>query len=175
MTLFEQSIPVFIQMLRALSGQLDKGTAFAEANGGSGDDLLDARLAPDMHPLSKQVYITCEQATLAVKRLTGKEFGEVSEDASTVADLKIHIDKVLAFLSELKQTDVNVADDEILTLDLPNGMVFDMTAAQYVRDWALSQFYFHLVAAYSILRHKGVELGKADYVSYMFTYMRKDG
>ena len=56
--------------------------------------------------------------------------------------------------------------------ELPNGMVFDLTADQYGRDWALGQFYFHIMIAYAILRHKGVGLGKADYVAHMFGYLR---
>ena len=55
---------------------------------------------------------------------------------------------------------------------LPQGMVFDLTAEQYARDWALPQFFFHVMTAYSILRSQGVELGKADYVAHMFTYLR---
>ena len=55
---------------------------------------------------------------------------------------------------------------------LPQGMVFDLTAEQYVRDWALPQFYFHVMTAYAILRAQGVELGKADYVAHMFAYLR---
>ena len=57
---------------------------------------------------------------------------------------------------------------------LPNGMIFDLTAEQYARDWALPQFYFHLMIAYAILRNRKVELGKADYIPHMFAYLRPD-
>ncbi len=59
-----------------------------------------------------------------------------------------------------------------ITHALPTGMIFDLTAAQYVRDWSFGQFYFHLMTAYAILRHQGVELGKADFVPHMFGYLR---
>ena len=65
-------------------------------------------------------------------------------------------------------------DDTVITLELPGGIIFDMTPVQYVRDWAIPQFYFHLVVAYSILRKAGVPLGKADYVPHMFQYLRKN-
>lgn len=55
---------------------------------------------------------------------------------------------------------------------LPQGMVFDLIAEQYARDWAIPQFYFHLMPAYAILRAQGVELGKTDYVAHMFAYLR---
>lgn len=58
------------------------------------------------------------------------------------------------------------------TFRLRGGMTFDMTGEQYARDWALAQFYFHLVTAYAILRGEGLELGKADYVPHMFAYLR---
>ena len=61
---------------------------------------------------------------------------------------------------------------KMIELKLPNGIVFDMTGAQFVRDWALAQFYFHATTAYAILRHKGVPLGKPDWVSHMFAYIR---
>ena len=67
---------------------------------------------------------------------------------------------------------IDADPDRPVSFDLPNGMVFDMTARAYVRDWAQPQFYFHLVAAYSILRHMGVPLGKADYVGYMLAHLR---
>jgi len=60
-----------------------------------------------------------------------------------------------------------------LALELPNGMAFDLTGEQYARDWALPQFYFHLMAAYAILRNGGVDLGKPDYVPHMFAYIRQ--
>lgn len=52
------------------------------------------------------------------------------------------------------------------------GMVFDLTAEQYARDWALPQFYFHVMIAYGILRAEGIDLGKADYIAHMFAYLR---
>ena len=52
-------------------------------------------------------------------------------------------------------------------------MAFDMTGSEYALNWVIPQFYFHLTTAYSILRHNGVPLGKADYVPHMLTYLRK--
>jgi len=52
------------------------------------------------------------------------------------------------------------------------GMIFDLSVDQYARDWAMAQFYFHVMIAYAILRHRGVNLGKADFVAHMFAYLR---
>lgn len=64
------------------------------------------------------------------------------------------------------------AADKPVVLELPNGMIFDMTGAQYVRDWALPQVAFHQMIVYALLRQAGVPLGKADYVPHMFRYLR---
>lgn len=59
-----------------------------------------------------------------------------------------------------------------ILIKLPGGITFDVTSERYARDWALPQFYFHVVTAYAILRNQGVEIGKADYVPHMFAYLR---
>jgi hypothetical protein len=66
----------------------------------------------------------------------------------------------------------SMAAGRALAHGLPNGMIFDLTAEQYARDWTLPQFYFHVMIAYAILRSAGVDLGKADYVAHMFAYLR---
>jgi len=62
----------------------------------------------------------------------------------------------------------------LIVHELPNGMIFDLTAEEYARDWTLAQFYFHIMTAYAILRSEGVDLGKADYVPHMLTYLRSE-
>ncbi len=173
MSLYEQSIPVFTQMLASLAGQLDKAKDHAENSGGSADKLMQARLAEDMHPLFKQVIFVCDLAGQTVMRLTGKKLEGAMETGETFADAKALIARTTEFLDEVSPQEMDSDMDRMIGFDLPNGMAFDMTAAQYMRDWALPQFYFHQIAAYMILRNKGVDLGKADYVNYMFKYMRK--
>lgn len=81
----------------------------------------------------------------------------------------------MAFLDGLppQALDARPADAP-LELTLPMGLTFDLTREQFARDWALGQFYFHVMAAYAILRSSGVEIGKADYVPHMFAYLRGD-
>jgi len=75
-------------------------------------------------------------------------------------------------LDELGSDALDAGAERSITLELPNGIIFDMTGEQYARDWALAQFYFHLITAYAILRSQKIELGKADYVPHMFAYLR---
>jgi hypothetical protein len=170
-------------MLRALSAWLDKAAAHEEASGAEHAELLSLRLAADMYPLSAQVRFACFQAQEPAYRLRGQPLPESLEnlrregwDANAqpglLRDAHVRIADTISFLSRLEPSALDEGAELSISLELPNGMVFDMTGEQYARDWSLPQFYFHLTAAYAILRNHGVELGKADYVSHMFAYLR---
>lgn len=162
-TLHSISVPAYIQSLGALAGWLDK----------AGDDsLLGAKLAEDMFPLAAQVRIACDQAMGTLKRLTSKAVVLSDDDDTTIAAAKARIAQVIGVLQGVSDADFP-APDSAVALDLPNGMAFDFSALEYVRDWAVPQFYFHVSTAYAILRMKGVAIGKADYLSYAMKFLRK--
>lgn len=170
----------YTQMLGALSSWLAK----AEAQmGGSADTLLRARLAPDMFPLATQVRFACVQAQEGVFRLRGEAFPpsiavlldegrNAHERPGSIADAQARIAETLAVVETATANAPDIDPAAPIAHALPQGMVFDLTALQYARDWALPQFYFHLMTAYAILRAQGVDLGKADYVAHMFGYLR---
>jgi hypothetical protein len=164
MTLYALLVPTFVQMLKGLSGQLDKGAAHG--------DLLQARLAPDMFPLAAQVRSACYQATEAVAKLTGQAGPARPEDESDLATLKAHIDAAVAFVEGVDPAAFEGAETRTITLNLPGNLVFEMSGEDYVRDWALPQFYFHAVTAYGVLRNAGVPLGKRDFVSHAIKYLK---
>ena len=181
MTLSDILLPTYVQMLGALSGWL--GKARAQMPDGAADALLAARLAPDMFPLATQVRFACVQAQEGVFRLKGEAFPAsldallneargAAERPGSLADAQARIDETVALVeaAALEALDVNAGAP--IAHALPNGMVFDLTAERYARDWALPQFYFHVMIAYAILRNQGVELGKVDYVAHMFAYLR---
>lgn len=172
-------VPTFTHMLRALSGWLDK----AAADRPDADALLSARLAPDMFPLSTQVRFACVQAREAACRLTGTEFpaaitqlldeGRGAGDRpGTLAEAKARIAETIALLEGLAPDALDAEADSPIAHQLANGMIFDLTAEQYARDWVLGQFYFHVMTAYAILRSQGVALGKADYIPHMLPCLR---
>lgn len=178
MTLPDLIIPTYVQMLGALSGWLGK----AETQG-TEDVVMAARLAPDMFPLSTQIRFACVQAQEGVYRLRGEAFPPVvtelldegrnaGERPGTIADARARIAETLALLEQVRGDMPAIDPAAPVAHALPQGMVFDLTAEQFVRDWALPQFYFHLMTAYAILRAQGVELGKVDYVAHMFAYLR---
>lgn len=167
MTLYERTVPPYRDMMKTLSGLIDK----AEAHGG--DALLSAALAPDMHPLATQIRFVANMPGEALSKLAGVEgLHWEQEDPASLAAGKERLAQVDGMLAELSP-DAFCADEEQITLNIPNGMQFQLSAANYVRDWALPQFYFHVSAAYMILRNKGVQIGKVDYVPHMVRHMTK--
>lgn len=180
MTPQDMLTPTYIQMLGMVSAWLDKAET---QKPGSGEALLAARLAPDMFPLSTQIRFACRQAQEGMYRLRGQEFPALvtvlleegrnaAEHPGSIADAQARIAETLAVVNSIA-ADANVVDSGTpIAHALPQGTIFDLTAEQYARDWALPQFYFHVMAAYSILRAQGVELGKVDYIAHMFAYLR---
>lgn len=176
-------VPSFTQMLRALSAWLDKAVAQEEASGREPDGLLSLRIAPDMYPLASQIYFVCFQAQEAVYCLRGEPVPDAlaqvrqqgwraNEHVGTLADARARIAEALAFLGGLAPDALDQGAEQQISLGLPNGMIIDMEGEQYVRDWALPQFYFHLTTAYALMRGHGVALGKGDFVAHTLAYVR---
>ncbi len=172
MDLHAIAIPTYVQMLKGLSAQLTKGEAYAAEGAISPGDLIGARLAPDMFPLSTQVRFVCTQASDMLRQLTGAEPFAPAEDAADFDGLRAQLADAVARVQATPPSAFAGAAEKAIELKMPNGIVFDLTGEQFLRDWALAQFYFHLTAAYAILRHKGVPLGKPDWVPHMFAYIR---
>jgi len=180
MSLTTLLVPTYVNMLRALAGWLTRAAQSPNA-----DALPAARLAPDMFPLATQVRFACVQAREGVCRLTGAAFpaaiGDLLEEArnagdqpGSLADAQVRIAETIALLEALAPDALDVDPDSPIAHALPNGMIFDLTAAQYARDWTLAQFYFHIMTAYAILRREGVALGKADYIPHLLPHLRTE-
>lgn len=180
MSLTDLLVPTYRQMLRTLAGLLDKAQQQMPEQA---EALLSARLAADMYPLSSQVRFAAFQAQEAAFRLCGEpvpqwldvvaaEGRNAGEAPGSIADARTWIDEALSFLGGVITDGLDAGAGLPIAIGLPGGITFDMTGEQYVRDWALPQFYFHVITAYAILRNQGVEIGKADYVPHMFAYLR---
>ncbi|MGD9811132.1 MAG: DUF1993 family protein [Sphingobium sp.] len=181
MPLMNLLAPTYLQMLKALSGWLTKAQASMPDD--RAEALLTARLADDMFPLSTQVRFVCVQAQEGLYRLRGEAFPPLIDSLlnegrdggsqpGTIADARARIGETIAIVESLSSAEFGTDLKRPIVHILPDGTTFDMTAEQYVRDWALPQFYFHIMIAYAILRAAGVDLGKIDYVNHMFAYLR---
>lgn len=173
--------PTYLQMLKALSAWLDKACQQMPAE--RTEALLSARLAPDMFPLSTQIRFACVQAQEGMFRLRGEAFPpeleillnegrNAADHPGSLAEAKARIDETISLVDALALDAIDSDPTRPIAHALPMGMIFDLTVDQYARDWALAQFYFHIMTAYAILRNQGVSLGKADYVAHMLAYLR---
>jgi hypothetical protein len=180
-TLPDVLVPTYVQMLKALSTWL--GKAETQMADGGAEALLSASLAPDMFPLSTQIRFACVQAQEGVFRLQGRAFPasievllnegrNATEYPGSIAEAKARIDETVAVVEATASDRLDMDPATPIAHALPTGMVFDLTAEQYARNWALPQFYFHVMIAYAILRTEGVDLGKADYLPHIFAYLR---
>ncbi len=162
-SMYQASAPRYINMLNNLSAILDKAQAHAEAKKIDPAVLTSDRLFPDMLPLARQVHLVCDGAKGAVARLAGVEIPKHEDTEQTFAELKARIAKTVAFVQSLKPAQIEGTEDKEIVLNL-RGKEVKFNGMQFLLGHALPNFYFHVVTAYNILRHNGVEIGKRDYL-----------
>ena len=162
-TMSQASLPVIEIGLNALSAVLDKAAAFAAAKKIEPGVLLGWRLVPDMFALCKQVQVACDQAKNGAARLAGVEPPKFEDNETTIDQLKQRLAKTVAFLKTLDAKAIDASADREITFPLgPNKGV--MKGADYLNHFVLPSFYFHLTAAYAIVRQCGVDVGKRDFL-----------
>lgn len=152
-------------------GTLDHLVGKAQAHE-KGEALLQGRLAEDMFPLHTQIRFTIDQIVTALKRLGSLELVSDDSDITSFAEAHARIAAARAMVADTDPASWPASGDTV-AFTLPNGMAFAMQAHEYCRDWTTPQVYFHLMAAYTILRAEGLAIGKIDYVGYMMRYMKQ--
>ncbi len=162
-SLYEVSVPIFTLSLNNLAAILDKAAAHAEAKKVGPNVLPSARLIADMLPLSAQIQIACDTAKGAVARLAGVEAPKYEDTEATIAELKARVDKTLAFIKSVKPEQFANAETREIVLQLPQTSL-KFTGLNYLTNFVLPNFFFHMTMAYALLRKNGVELGKRDFL-----------
>lgn len=163
--MYSASVPTCQHMLRNLSHILDKAEAHAQARKFDPAALTQFRLAPDMLPLTRQVLIACDAAKNGVARISGLEAPRFEDNETTFPELKARIQKTLDYLASVPAEAMNGTEDKDITFPVGRDATRTMKAEAYLKHWMLPNFFFHVTTAYAILRHSGVELGKADYLA----------
>jgi hypothetical protein len=158
------SISVFEIGLNALSGVLGKAEAFAAAKKVDPAVLLRSRLSPDMFDLTRQVQTVSDQAKRGSARLAGVDPPSYEDTETTIDQLKARIAKTVAYLKTLDPKQIDAAADRDVKFPLGGGNTGQMKGDDYLNHFVLPNFYFHLTAAYAILRHCGVDIGKRDFL-----------
>jgi hypothetical protein len=163
MSLYDVSVPAFIRGFSNLTEILKKGEAFANEQGISHEDLLRARLFDDMLPLTGQVQRASDTSKYVPVRVGKIENVSMADEEASFAELYARIDRTMVFLKAVDPSSMEGRDDAEVVLTTRGGST-TFTARTYVLEFALPNFYFHVTTAYGILRHKGVPVGKLDYL-----------
>ena len=162
-TMHSASAPIFVSLLENLNTWLDKAEAHAAAKKFEPAVYLTARLAPDMLPFTNQIQIACDTAKFLVARLAGIEAPKFDDAETSLADLRARVAATIAFVKSVPAASVDGTEDKDVTLPRRSGPIV-MKGQAYLTQFALPNFFFHMTAAYALLRHNGVELGKMDFL-----------
>ena len=163
LSMYQASIPAFVQMLNNLSAIMDKAEAHAQSREIDPEVLLSYRLAPDMFPFVRQIQVAADLAKGAAARLASVEVPKHDDTEKTFAELKARLAKTLAFVQSFKPSNIDGSEDRDINLKLGEHTM-SFKGQHYLVHFVLPNFYFHCTTAYDILRHCGVELGKRDFI-----------
>lgn len=163
LSLYEATIPTFLHTLHSLRAILEKAVAHAEARKFDANVFVTMRLYPDMLPLNRQVQIASDAAKGSAARLSATEPPKFEDNETTLAELVERLTKTIDYLQSFKPEQFAGAENRVITVKTPRH-TFNFKAADFVRHWALPNFFFHVTTAYALLRHGGVEIGKADFL-----------
>lgn len=164
LSMYGASAPVFTRMLDNLLTWLDKAQAHAEAKKFDSANYLALRLAPDMLPFASQVRIASDIARLAMVRLGGGEFPRYPDDETTLEALAERVRRSIAFVQSYRAEQIDGSDAREIVHPQRGGDPLHFTGESFLLRWATPNAFFHTTTTYALLRHAGVELGKADYL-----------
>jgi len=165
-SMYQASVPVFVRMLTNLKAILNKAAAYAQARKIDETALLNARLFPDMFPLTRQVQIASDFARGTAARLAGKEPPAVEDTEKTLAELIARIDGSLEYIRGIAPGEIEGSEAREIVRPV-RGEPKKFTGLNYLIHYALPNFFFHTTTAYAILRHSGLEIGKGDYIGQL--------
>jgi len=162
-SMYQASVPAMIKTLSNLRNLLEKASTHTEAKKIDPSVLVNARLYPDMFPLSRQVQIATDMAKGAASRLAGQEVPSYEDNEATFPELIARLDKTIALLATFKPGDIDGSEDRTITLPM-RDRTLTFKGLPYLIDYVLPNVYFHTTTAFAILRHNGVEIGKKDFL-----------
>lgn len=163
-SLYEASIPQFLQILPAMLGLMDKVESNCADKGIPVKDMLDTRLAPDMFPLANQFRYAALHSAGAVKALQDGVTGPTLTPApDNIPELRAMVEDAITFLEVIDPAELNALQDKDVVFQYGERKM-PFTGRDYLLSFAQPNFYFHTSMAYAILRAQGLDLGKADYL-----------
>ena len=158
------SAPMYIALLNNLNAWLDKAEENAATKKFDIEVLLSARLAPDMLPLRAQIQQATAWAKNSQTRLAGQTPPDYPDTDVTLEQLRARIARTIDIVKSISAAELEGAESKTVTYNIGPEFKLSQTGADYFTRMALSNFYFHIVTAYAILRHNGVPIGKRDFL-----------
>ena len=162
-TLYDLTVPVFLRGLGVMSALLEKARLHAEVAGMAPEQLVEARLAPDMLTLAGQVQRATDTAKFAAVRIGGVENVRFADEEKTFADLQDRLARTRDFLESVPRAAIDAKEGTVLEANIGRASI-TIGAVDYAQKFAVPNFYFHVTTAYDILRSRGVALGKMDFI-----------
>lgn len=159
--------PLVKQYLGSLSHIIEKAKVFCEEKGIEEQVLLQARLAPDMHPLIWQFQMVSEFAARCTSRLAEAELPNYPFEEKSFDELQNRIARAMEHVANIDDSDLDAGLDRTQTVPMGPDTTIDFKGPVYLQHFFLPNFYFHISTAYDILRHNGVPLGKMDFIGAM--------
>jgi len=159
---------IFITRLDSLRHILD----LAETHFGNIEPIMAERLAPDMYPFGTQVAFACNQPRGFSQWCAGHPVENLPREVDSVEMARSHIDQTKELVANITVNDEKL--DETKRVGLGPGLYCELPARQYVDDYLMPNFYFHITAAYAILRMLGAPIGKADYLTFLAPYVKQE-
>jgi hypothetical protein len=162
-SMYQASVPTFIHAFANLAAILKKGAAYAEEKKFEPSVLINARLAPDMFALSRQVQIATDVVKGGIARLAGVEIPSFPDNEATFDELQQRLEKTVSFLKTIQASQIDGSQAREINIKAgPNELKFN--GQDYLLKFVIPNLYFHVTAAYAILRHNGVDVGKMDFL-----------
>ena len=162
-SMYQASVPRFVNILGNLSNILDKAQAHVDAKKIDPTVLTTYRLFPDMLAMARQVQITCDTAKGVMARLAGVEIPKDEDNETTLAELKARIAKTIAFVQGFTPAQIDGTEEKAIVTKRGDKETH-YKGMQFLLGHAIPNFYFHVATTYNILRHNGVEIGKRDFL-----------
>ncbi|MCC7260378.1 MAG: DUF1993 domain-containing protein [Alphaproteobacteria bacterium] len=163
LSMYQASLPAFVRILTNLSAILTKAEAHAAAKKIDPSVLINARLAPDMFPLARQIQIATDGVKGCAARLAGIDVPSYADTETTFAELQARIAKTITFMQSVKPAQIDGSEERDIQLKV-GGHELKFKGQPYLLTFVIPNFYFHVTTAYAILRHNGVEIGKQDFL-----------
>lgn len=163
LSMYQASVPLMTKTLTNLKGILQKAAEHAKGKKIDESALLNARLFPDMFVFTRQVQLACDFARGTGARLAGLEPPAHEDTEQSFAELVSRVDRTLEYLRTLKAQQIDGSESREIVRPI-RGEPKKFTGINYLLQFALPNFFFHVTTAYAILRHSGVEIGKTDYI-----------